>query len=251
MAVVFAKTFAPSPGVFLRPMTGYAFSHLAKPVPISGSDLTEYLREYYTQKIGLDGAHAEHTITSDIASSIKEKYGALRLGGSTNGTTIFEHASTDDPVFELPDGTSLTIGEERFNCADCLFDPPLIASMIPTLSEEYTHGFSKAIFDTINSCAEEIREEIMGAIILSGGNTLFPGIADRIKDDICSWIKNDVDTFQSATSVNVIASEDRKHAAWHGGSALASMWSTFQHQKISRNEYDEKGSSIVREKCIR
>ena len=53
----------------------------------------------------------------------------------------------------------LTVSEERFNCVECLFDPPLIATMI--LAEQYVSGFSKAIFDAINSCAEEIREEIM------------------------------------------------------------------------------------------
>ena len=239
-------------------MVGYAFSHLAKPVHVNGSDVTEYLREYYTQKMGLDGMHTEHAVTTEVANNIKEKYGELRqmniVGGSN--ATVFDSSlslslSSSDPSFELPDGTALTIGEERYNCAECLFDPSLIATMIPTLTEEYTNGFSKVVFDTINSCAEEIREEIMGAIILSGGNTLFNGIDSRIKEDICSWIKNDVDTFQSTSSVNVIASDERKHAAWQGGSALASMWSTFQHQKISRNEYDEKGASVVKEKCIR
>ena len=230
-------------------MEGYAFSHLSKPIHVTGSDVTEYLREYYMQKMGLDGAHAEHAITTELANHIKEKHGMLRQ--SAGESTVFEVSSSTDPIFELPDGTTLTVSEERFNCVECLFDPPLIATMIPTKAEQYVSGFSKAIFDTINSCAEEIREEIMGAIILSGGNTLFPGMSSRIKDDVSGWIKNDVDTFQSASSVNVIASDERKHAAWQGGSALASMWSTFQHQKISRNEYDEKGASIVKQKCIR
>ena len=234
---------------FLLFVAGYAFSHLARPVHVNGSDITEYLREYYTQKIGLNGAQAEHAVTTEIANNIKEKYGSLRETAGAVDSTVFELST--DPAFELPDGTTLTIGEERFNCAECLFDPSLIATMIPNLTEVYTNGFSQAVFDTINSCAEEIREEIMGAIILSGGNTLFSGISSRIKDDVCSWIKNDVDTFQSATAVNVIASDDRKHAAWQGGSALASMWSTFQHQKISRSEYDEKGASVVKQKCIR
>ena len=43
---------------------------------------------------------------------------------------------------------------------------------------------------------------------MSGGNTLFPGMSSRIKDDVSGWIKNDVDTFQSASSVNVIASDE-------------------------------------------
>lgn len=126
-----------------------------------------------------------------------------------------------------------------------------MTSMLPALAEGYTTGFSSALFDTINSCAEEIRSEIYGGIILSGGNTLFPGIVERIKSDLVSWAKDDVDTFTSASSINIIASPERKHAAWCGGSAIASMWSTFQQQKISRADYDEIGASIVKIKCIR
>lgn len=232
---------------FLTPISiGYAFSHLAKPIHISGSDITEYLHEFYTQKMGLDGTE-EHSISTEISNSIKERHGALR---KVADETVFESSLTD-PVYELPDGTSLNIAEERFNCAECLFDPAVIASMIPTKSEDYTSGFSKTLFDTVSSCAEEIREEIYGGIILSGGNTLFEGVADRIKQDLVSWIKNDVDTFQSTSNINVIDNRNRQHAAWDGGSLVASMWSTFKRQIITRSEYDELGASIVKSKCIR
>lgn len=36
-----------------------------------------------------------------------------------------------------------------------------------------------------------------------------------------------------------------------GGATLASMWSTFEQQKISRAAYEEHGASIVKAKCIR
>ena len=73
--------------------------------------------------------------------------------------TVFESALSD-PTYELPDGTTLTVTEERFNVAECLFDPSVIAEMIPTKSEDFTEGFSRSIFETINSCAEEIRDEL-------------------------------------------------------------------------------------------
>lgn len=80
---------------------------------------------------------------------------------------------------------------------------------------------------------------------------LFPGFQERIKYDLCTSMKDDVDTFSYASSVNVFASRERKNAAWIGAAALASMWSTFQQQKISRADYDEHGAAIVKRKCIR
>lgn len=108
-----------------------------------------------------------------IAKAVKEKYGALR-----DEETVFGVAPT--MTYELPDGSQLEVEDERFRCAESLFDPSVITSLIPSLAEEYSVGFSSALFETINSCAEEIRNEIYGGIILSGGNTLFPGNSPRV-----------------------------------------------------------------------
>jgi actin len=47
----------------------------------------------------------------------------------------------------------------------------------------------------------------------------------------------------------VVAPEERKYAAWLGGSILASM-ATFPQMVITHEEYNEAGPGIVHRKCV-
>ena len=92
------------------------------------------------------------------------------------GSTVFDsNGWLPSVAYDLPDGNQIILEEERFNCTEGLFDPKAICSLIPSLAEDYSFGFSSSLASVINSTAEEIRNEIYGGIILSGGNTLFPG----------------------------------------------------------------------------
>ncbi len=71
---------------------------------------------------------------------------------------------------------------------------------------------------------------------------MFPGLADRMQKEISSLAP-------SGVKVRVLAPPERKFAVWIGGSILASL-STFQAMWISKQEYDESGSSIVHRKCF-
>ena len=75
-------------------------------------------------------------------------------------------------------------------------------------------------------------------IVLSGGNTLFAGFAERLTKELT----------QVAPAVNVVASPERKFSAWIGASILGSL-STFEQMWISKAEYEEAGASIVHRKC--
>ena len=79
-------------------------------------------------------------------------------------------------------------------------------------------------------------------IALSGGSTMFPGIADRMQKEITAIAPNSM-------KVKIIAPPKRKYSVWIGGSVLASL-STFQSMWISKEEYNESGPSIVHRKCF-
>eukprot|EP00695_Tsukubamonas_globosa_P003672 TRINITY_DN765_c0_g1_i1.p3 TRINITY_DN765_c0_g1~~TRINITY_DN765_c0_g1_i1.p3 ORF type:complete len:52 (+),score=8.89 TRINITY_DN765_c0_g1_i1:70-225(+) len=49
--------------------------------------------------------------------------------------------------------------------------------------------------------------------------------------------------------IKVIAPAERKYSVWIGGSILASL-SSFQNMWVSKQEYDENGSTIVHRKCF-
>ncbi|KAJ7971438.1 actin [Quillaja saponaria] len=86
------------------------------------------------------------------------------------------------------------------------------------------------------------RKDLYGNIVLSGGSTMFPGIADRMSKEITALAP-------SSMKVKVVAPPERKYSVWIGGSILASL-STFQQMWIAKAEYDEFGPSIVHRKCF-
>ncbi|CAI5489977.1 unnamed protein product [Closterium sp. Naga37s-1] len=90
--------------------------------------------------------------------------------------------------------------------------------------------------------SERFRKDLYGNIVLSGGTTMFPGIADRMTKEVTALAP-------STMKIKVVAPPERKYSVWIGGSILASL-STFQQMWIAKSEYDEAGPSIVHRKCF-
>ncbi|MBA0572201.1 hypothetical protein Golob_002559, partial [Gossypium lobatum] len=74
--------------------------------------------------------------------------------------------------------------------------------------------------NSIMKCDVDIRKDLYGNIVLSGGTTMFPGIADRMSKEITALAP-------SSMKIKVVAPPERKYSVWIGGSILASL-STFQ-----------------------
>ncbi|PPS04598.1 hypothetical protein GOBAR_AA16059 [Gossypium barbadense] len=128
----------------------------------------------------------------------------------------------------------ITIGAERFRCPEVLFQPSLIGMEAP--------GIHETTYNSIMKCDVDIRKDLYGNIVLSGGSTMFPGIADRMSKEITALAP-------SSMKIKVVAPPERKYSVWIGGSILASL-STFQQMWISKAEYDESGPAIVHRKCF-
>jgi len=98
------------------------------------------------------------------------------------------------------------------------------------------------MFATIMKCDVDIRKDLYANIVLSGGSTMYEGIADRLNKEMVALVPNTM-------KVKVVAPPERKYSVWIGGSILASL-STFQQMWISKQEYDESGPGIVHRKCF-
>uniref|UniRef100_A0A8C6R8Z6 Actin n=1 Tax=Nannospalax galili TaxID=1026970 RepID=A0A8C6R8Z6_NANGA len=98
-------------------------------------------------------------------------------------------------------------------------------------------GIHETIFNSIMKCDVDIRKDLHANTVLSGGTTMYPGIADRMQKEIMALAP-------STMKIKIIAPPERKHSAWIGGSILASL-STFQQMWIN-----ESGPSIVHQKCF-
>jgi actin beta/gamma 1 len=92
-------------------------------------------------------------------------------------------------------------------------------------------------YNSIFKCDLDIRRDLYGNVVLSGGTTMFPGIADRMQKELTSLSP-------SSMKVKIVAPPERKYSVWIGGSILASL-STFQNLWCSKQEYDESGPGIV------
>ena len=144
------------------------------------------------------------------------------------------NSSSLDKSYTLPDGKVITIGNERFRCPEALFQPSFIGMN--------SSGIHEFVFNSIMECDIDTRADFYVNIILSGGNTLFPGFVNRMQKEISALAP-------SGLRIRVLAPPERKYSVWIGGSILASL-STFQQMWITRQEYDEFGPSIVHRKCI-
>ncbi|KAL0311169.1 UNVERIFIED_CONTAM: actin [Sesamum angustifolium] len=103
-------------------------------------------------------------------------------------------------------------------------------------------GIHETTYNSIMKCDVDIRNDLYGNIVLSGGSTMFPGIADRMSKEITALAP-------SSMKIKVVAPPERKYSVWIGGSILVSL-STFQQMWISKGEYDESGLAIVHRKCF-
>jgi len=143
-------------------------------------------------------------------------------------------SSSLEQTYELPDGNVISVGNERFRCPEVLFQPSFIG--------KEAQGVHDTMFATVMKCDVDIRKDLYGNIVLSGGSTMFPGIPDRMSKEITALAP-------SSMKIKVVAPPERKYSVWIGGSILASL-STFQQMWIAKSEYDESGPSIVHRKCF-
>ena len=156
----------------------------------------------------------------------------------------FEQASQEaaeskacEKAYQLPDGSKFIVGKERFSCPEILFQPELAQR-----DDIATEGIQKHIYDSIMKCDEGIRRDFFKHIVLAGGNTLFPNIANRLWREINQLAPPNHRT-------KIIENDERKYSAWLGGSIHATL-STFQTMWITKAEFDEVGPSIIHRKCF-
>merc|ERR1711974_235587 len=167
---------------------------------------------------------------NELVREIKEKFGIIlpdpREKKPSRKSIRITH--------ELLSGEKVIVDEERYQVTEALFDPSLIG--------REALGIHEMTYKSINICDIDLRRDLYQNILLSGGTTTFPGMAERMQYEISSMAP-------AMARVKVTAPPERKYSVWMGGSILADLMS-FKESMITGDEYHECGPAIVHRKCF-
>merc|ERR1712241_1646268 len=76
-------------------------------------------------------------------------------------------------------------------------------------------GIHETTYNSIMKCDVDIRKDLYANTVLSGGTTMYPGIADRMQKEMTALAP-------STMKIKIVAPPERKFSVWIGGSILAS-----------------------------
>ncbi|MEV4741635.1 actin family protein [Streptomyces sp. NPDC049555] len=205
---------------------GRILTHAVQYLDIAGRDLTHRM----TRLLAEQGHAFTTTAEREIVRDIKERlcYISLDYEMEMNSRAA---ASNRQKSYELPDGQIILVSYERFQAPEALFRPHLLGMD--------DAGMHEAVYKAISASDAALRKQLYANVVLDGGTTMLPGLADRLHKELAALAP-------ANTRIKVIAKPERRYGAWVGGSILSSQ-DAFADTWTTRDMYREEGPTVVDE----
>ncbi|KAJ7638626.1 actin-related protein Arp4p [Roridomyces roridus] len=147
-------------------------------------------------------------------------------------------ASRPPKQYEFPTGYISYFGPERYSVGEQFF---LHAPQMMSSNSHLPKTMTALISESLRACDPELRQVIMGNVVLTGGGSLFAGFGDRLSAELSRNFPH-VKIHSPGNPV------ERRYGGWLGGSVLGSL-GTFHQLWISKEEWAEHGKAIVGQRC--
>jgi len=201
---------------------GYTIPGSYKRINLGGKEVTEYLQYLLNKK----GHELRNSDGFQITKKIKEELCEICPP---------EKEDKLEPInYTLPDDSILEIGDERRLAPEILFNP---------LIREYEYpGIQEILAESINKTNVDLKLQLYGSILLSGGNTNIKGMKERIYKEIKKLAPN-------KAKIRLHTPSNPENCCWIGGNIISSL-EISKEMWISVKEYMEKGENILHTRTI-
>ncbi|ORC87302.1 actin 2 [Trypanosoma theileri] len=212
---------------------GHAVTPAVRRLELAGREVTEWMMELLSDEL-----QRPFTTSADreVARMVKERlcYVAQSFEEELEKAEAQETSTTAES-FTLPDGETIKITRSRFCCPEILFTP--------AIAEKPYESIQRTIVDSVEACPIDLRRRLLNNVVLSGGNTMFGGMQQRLENELKELVNK-----RAAEDVHVVAANERKFSVWIGAAILGSLTS-FSSEWITKQEYEENGPSILHKRC--
>jgi len=212
---------------------GYSIPHAVQRMDIAGRRLTQYVQKLMKE---VAGENLDSSSELEIVRDIKETlcYVAEQPDGYATLLQEDQSSSAHHKSYTMPDKRVLQVpGQVRFGGPELLFRPDMDG-----MSCKSIQGICK---DSIEASDVDVRKDLTKNIILSGGSTMYEGLAARLKNELEA-------SLPAGSDIRIVAEPSRKFSVWRGASTLCSL-SSFDDSWVSAADYEEHGFSVLHRKC--
>lgn len=215
---------------------GYSIPKGNRRVDLGGRNITEFLIRLMQRR----GYSFNKSSDFELVRVIKERFCYAAVDFSLEKRLALE-TTTLEKAMTLPDGSTIKIGQERFEATEALFSPHLI--------DIESEGLSGQLWSCIQACDIDVRSKLYEHVVLSGGSTMFPGLPSRIEKDMRqSFLTHAAKGDVSRLSRFKLCVEDpprRKNMVFLGAAVMAKLSEETPENWMTRAEWEECGMSAL------